>query len=97
MKIERIDGLKYNLERLSEGELEGIHGYLLAQHTRLVHDIGVVEGELFARRHEELPFESGLANYERALGNAVLAGEIDCAQAMTALGRYENAVHEQAI
>lgn len=56
-RIQRIDGIKYNLDQLSDEELRNIQGHLLGRHAVLTADIGVVEEELFARSHQQLPLE----------------------------------------
>jgi len=57
METHRINGIKYDFERLSTDELENIHGHLLTQHQRVTDEIGVVEGALFSRNHEQLPLD----------------------------------------
>lgn len=57
MDVQRVDGLKYDLDRLTENELEGIHGHLLEQHARIVGEVALIEHKLFARRHDPIPFE----------------------------------------
>ena len=47
MDIQRVDGLKYDFDRLRPDEIEGIHGHLLTQHARLVGDIALVEERLY--------------------------------------------------
>lgn len=89
MEIHRIDGIKYDFDRLEESELENIHGHLLENHQRVIQEIELVENALFARRHESIPFDTGIQNYERALGHACLAGEIDAQEAYEALSRFE--------
>lgn len=92
MESHRIDGIKYNFERLTTDELQNIHGHLLAQHQRVTDEIGIVESALFARHHEELPFHTGKENYERVLGRAVLDGEISVVEATEALNHYDSEV-----
>jgi len=69
METHRIDGIKYNFDRLTVEELENIHGHLLDHHRRVVDDIATVEGALFDRRHEQLPFGE--------LGSVALDGQIE--------------------
>lgn len=97
MATQRIDGMKYSFERLSTDDLEGIHGYLILQHQRITEDIVTVEGELHRRHNPELPFEDSLRNYERAIGHAVMTGEINCFEAIEALEAYENGRNEQTV
>ena len=92
METHRIEGIKFNFDRLTDQELHNIHGHLLDHHARLIGEIALVEGALFARAHEELPFESGKDNYERVLGQAVMDGEITFPEAVEALDRYDNVV-----
>ena len=51
MEVHRIGGIKYNFDRLTNDELENIHGNLLSQHQRVTDEIGLVEATLFARNH----------------------------------------------
>jgi len=53
----RIDGMKYHIERLTDEELDGIHGHLVGKHVRLVADIAFVETVRFERGQESLPFD----------------------------------------
>jgi hypothetical protein len=89
MDSHRIEGIKYDFDRLTDDELTGIRGHLLTTHQRVTDEIGLIERTLFERTHDQLPLESGRDNYERVLGRAVLAGEIDCTEASQALGRYD--------
>lgn len=89
MDTHRIEGIKYNFDRLTDGELEGIRGHLLDSHQRITDEIGLIDQTLFARRHDELPGITGRDNYERVLGHAVLAGEIDATEAYAALEGYD--------
>lgn len=88
METHRIEGIKFNFDRLTDAELVGIRGHLLETHQRVTDEIGLVERTLFERRNDQLPIDSGLANYERVLGRAVLNGEIDAEQASQALEGY---------
>lgn len=54
MEKYRIDGVKYDFERMSDQELKNLHGYLLADHERVTDEIGIVEATLFARSHPQL-------------------------------------------
>lgn len=49
MGAERIDGIKYHLDREPVDVLSGIHNHLLERHRRLVDDISKVSGELAVR------------------------------------------------
>lgn len=88
METHRIEGIKFNFDRLTDAELVGIRGHLLATHQRVTDEIGLVERTLFERSQTQLPIDSGLSNYERVLGRAVLDGEIDTQQAYQALEAY---------
>lgn len=57
MDVHRVNGLKFNFDRLSEDELESIHGHLLQGHARIVGEIALVETTLFERRHQQLPMD----------------------------------------
>ena len=89
MNTHRIEGIKYNFDRLSDGELEGIRGHLLESHQRITDEIGLIDRALFARRHDELPGVTGRENYEHMIGHAVLTGEIDAHEAYQALEQYD--------
>lgn len=56
MDVHRIDGIKFDLDRLNENELESIHGHLLTAHARVVGEIALIEGKLFEMKHEPLPY-----------------------------------------
>jgi len=43
MDTQRIDGIKYNLDRLTIDEVKNIHGHLLARHAALIGDIALIE------------------------------------------------------
>lgn len=49
MPAERIDGIKYHLDREPVEVLEGIRGHLLDRHRTLVGEIERVTGELAVR------------------------------------------------
>lgn len=49
MPAERIDGIKYHLDREPVEVLEGLRGHLLERHRNLVDDIERVTGELAVR------------------------------------------------
>ncbi len=69
METHRVDGIKYNFDRLTTEELENIHGHLLARHELIVGDIELVESALFARRNDQLPLEE--------LGGVALGGQVE--------------------
>lgn len=96
MDVHRINGIKFNFERLTEDDLEGIRGHLVEDHRRVTDELALVEGALFARRHEALPGleDTGIANYERVLGHACLAGDITAEEAYRALGEYGHGLEQ---
>lgn len=73
METHRIQGIKYNFDRLTDDELENIHGHLLEHHIQVTSDVGLVGDALFARRHDQLPLDN--PPYEH-LGGTALLGEV---------------------
>ena len=63
MDVQRIDGIKYDLDRLSEDELIGIRGNLLEQHARITGEVALLEFKLFQRTQHPLPFEEDMGSY----------------------------------
>lgn len=63
MDVQRIEGIKYDLDRLSDDELINIRGHLLEQHARTTGEIALLEFKLFQRTHNPLPLEEGLESY----------------------------------
>jgi hypothetical protein len=59
METHRIEGIKYNFDRLTVDELENIHGHLLDHHRQVTDDIMLVESAIFARNHPQLPMGLG--------------------------------------
>ncbi len=59
MDSQRIEGIKYNFDRLTDDELTGIRGHLLETHARVTDEIGLIERKLFERSHDQLPMELG--------------------------------------
>lgn len=57
MDVQRIDGIKYNLDRLSDDELIAIRGHLLETHARIIGEISLLEFKLFQRTNDPLPLE----------------------------------------
>lgn len=55
MEAHRIDGIKYNFDRLSDEELTGIRGHLLEKHARIIADIALCETALLQRHQTPLP------------------------------------------
>lgn len=62
MDSRRIDGIKYNLDALSDAELTGIRGNLLEAHARITGEIALLEMKLFDRTQFPLPFEDEQLN-----------------------------------
>lgn len=91
MSAERIDGIKYHIEKLQDEELENIRGYLVLQHSRLTDDIELVETEIHRRRQEKLPFveDDGIAEYEHMVGHAVVYEALPIEDALVVLDNYE--------
>lgn len=67
MEVHRVEGIKYNFDRLTGEELENIHGHLLDHHRQVTDDITLVESAIFARNHPQLPM---------GLGEISLQGEV---------------------
>ena len=59
MDSQRIEGIKYNFDRLTDDELTGIRGHLLVAHARVTDEIGLIERKLFERHNDQLPIELG--------------------------------------
>lgn len=57
MDVRRIEGVKYNIERLTNQELENMREHLNQTIIRLMGEMAIVDNELFARHHEELPYD----------------------------------------
>jgi len=57
MDVQRIEGIKYDLDRLSDAELVGIRGHLLESHARLTGEVALLEFKLFQRSNTPLPIE----------------------------------------
>ena len=63
MDSQRIDGIKYNLDALSDTELIGIRGNLLRAHARITGEVALLEFKLLQRTQNPLPFEIELNSY----------------------------------
>ena len=57
--IHRIDGIKYNLERMSDEDLGKIRDRLVHKVKFLLQDITVIESVILDRQLLKLPFEDG--------------------------------------
>lgn len=55
MDSHRVDGIKYNFDRLTDEELAGIRNHLLEKHARVVADIALCETVLLQRHQTPLP------------------------------------------
>lgn len=73
MDTHRIEGIKFNFDRLTDEELVNMRGHLLETHERVTDEITLLDETIFARQHPELPFEhTGEANVEHMLGRACM-------------------------
>lgn len=54
MDTHRIEGIKFDFDRLGDEELEDIRGHLLISHARLTGEIALIETTLFDRRCGQL-------------------------------------------
>lgn len=59
MEVHRVDGIKYNFERLTAGELEGIRRNLIEKHAQVTGEIALLDSVLFERANDQLPLEQG--------------------------------------
>lgn len=57
MEVHRIEGVKYNFDKLKNEELENMRSYLNERVITLMGEIALLDNELFARHHRDLPFE----------------------------------------
>lgn len=57
MNVQRIDGIKYNLDTLTDNELTNIRGHLVETHARLTGEIALLESVMWERHSEQLQFE----------------------------------------
>jgi len=57
MDRQRIEGIKYDLDRLTDAELTNIRGHLLDTHARVTGEIAMLEFKLMQRSQNPLPFE----------------------------------------
>lgn len=62
MDVHRIEGIKYDLDRLTDAELANIRNNLVEQHARVTGEIALLEFKLFARKHDPLPMEDEYIN-----------------------------------
>lgn len=66
MDVHRVEGIKYDFDRMSDEEMQNLRGHLIDRHARLAGEIALVDSVLFARTHPELPLEhSNELTYER--------------------------------
>ena len=68
-RVERLDGEKYHLNRLTEDELNGIRAHTIARVSQALHDVEIIETELALRQPKS---ESGFTtdgNYVAAWSN----------------------------
>lgn len=52
-RVQRLDGQKYHLNRLSVDELNGIRAHTIARVSQALSDVEVIEAELALRRPEQ--------------------------------------------
>jgi hypothetical protein len=69
---QRIDGIKYNLDALSDAELIGIRGNLLRAHARIIGEVSLLEFKLFQRTQDPLPFEEETMNSYAEIADVVI-------------------------
>lgn len=49
MTTRRIDGIKFNVERLTQPEVESMHAYLAEKEARLIGDLAFLETVMYER------------------------------------------------
>lgn len=52
--VHRIEGIKYNFDRLADDELEGMRGYLIEAHARITGEIALLDECLLVRNEAQL-------------------------------------------
>lgn len=63
MDVQRIEGIKYDLDKLQDEEIVNIRGHLLETHARVTGEIALLEFKLFQRTQHPLPLEDDLNGY----------------------------------
>lgn len=86
---ERIDGYPFDLDHLSDIELENLKTYAVQRLEAALQDIDRINFALMRRNQEALPMD-GMSNYQNALGKAVVRSEITAPEAYEAIGNFES-------
>jgi hypothetical protein len=73
---ERIDNIPYHIDSLTVDELMNIRSHLLVKHSQIIRDLERIDALLPAQSPD----------YESALGELMMRGEIDAPTAYDALG-----------
>lgn len=60
MDVHRIEGIKYNFDRLSDDELESIRDHLIEDHQRITAEIAELDQAIFERNHQQIPLHVGV-------------------------------------
>jgi hypothetical protein len=60
MDIHRVEGIKYNFDRLTDDELENMRDHLITRHQRLGEEIALIDNAMFERNHDQIPFDVGV-------------------------------------
>lgn len=55
--VQRIEGIKYHLDKQTDEELANIRNNLLVTHARVTGEIALLETVLFERANPQLPLE----------------------------------------
>ena len=63
MDIQQIEGIKYDLDRLSSDEIINMRGHLLETHARTTGEIALLEFKLFQHTNTPLPFDEDMGGY----------------------------------
>lgn len=60
MDIHRVEGIKYNFDRMTDDELENMRDYLTDSHQRITCEIELIDKTMFERNHDRIPFGIGI-------------------------------------
>ena len=90
MDIQRIEGIKYDLDKLTNEELTGIRGYLLEAHARLTGEVALLEFKLFQRHQNPLPFEEETMNGYAEIADIVIERPAEAQLGRTMLNRWDD-------
>ena len=58
MDNHRIQGVKFNLDRLNDTEISNIRGYLIEKHAQIIAEIALLDNVILKRNNPELPFQN---------------------------------------